>query len=178
MALCCCWLLYRWWLGRPRVYRCLGMVDSKQQQRKNSTPRCSLNTQQRQHKQHLFTTLMLVSTTPPRLQDYTKTYAYLSDLRNTEVFLFPELHRVTSPKRLSTTLRLPITILIIATTPRLQLVTPPKRSSATPKRPSTTLKPTAAHNLSPIAFFIVLILFSITGKYWFLFLVVNQCNSF
>jgi hypothetical protein len=34
---------------------------------------------------------MLVSTTPPRLQDYTKTYAYLSDLRNTEVFLFPEL---------------------------------------------------------------------------------------
>ncbi len=159
MAFCCCWLLYRWWLGRPRgdrVYWCLvGMVDSKQQQRKNSTPRCSLNTQQRQHTQHLFTTLMLVSTTPPMLQDYIKTYASLSYY--TEVFLCPELHRVTSPKRLSTTLRLPITILIIATTPRLQLVTPPKWSSTTPKRPSTTLKPTAAHYLSPTAFFIVLI---------------------
>jgi hypothetical protein len=103
MALCCCWLLYRRWLGRPvygwgdRVYRCLlGMVDSKQQQWKNSTTRCSLNTLQRQHTQHLLTTLTLVSTTPPRLQDYTKTDASLSCY--TEVFLCPELHRVTPPK--------------------------------------------------------------------------------
>ncbi|EFX71316.1 hypothetical protein DAPPUDRAFT_255925 [Daphnia pulex] len=76
---------------RPSVPMSPGYVDSKQQQRINSTPRCSLNTQQRQHTQHLLTTLMLVSTTPPRLQDYTKTYASLSYY--TEVFLCPELQR-------------------------------------------------------------------------------------
>jgi hypothetical protein len=32
MALCCCWVLKRWWLGRPLMYRCLlGMADIKAQ---------------------------------------------------------------------------------------------------------------------------------------------------
>ncbi|EFX77724.1 hypothetical protein DAPPUDRAFT_247291 [Daphnia pulex] len=49
------------------------MVDFKQQQRKNSTPRCRLNAQC-QHTQHLLTTLRLLSTTttPPRLQSTTR----------------------------------------------------------------------------------------------------------
>jgi hypothetical protein len=38
MASCCCWVLYRWWLGRPLVYRCLlGMADTKPQCRRLTT---------------------------------------------------------------------------------------------------------------------------------------------
>ncbi len=73
---------------------------------------------------------------------------------------------------------LQITILLTATTPRLQLNTPSKRLNTTPKRPNTALQPTAAHYLSPTAFFIVLNRFLIIGKYSFLFPVVNQFISF
>ncbi len=56
---CCCWVLYRWWLGRPREYRCLlSLVDTKQQRRR-------LTAQRSQHTQHLLTTPRLPRTTPP-----------------------------------------------------------------------------------------------------------------
>jgi hypothetical protein len=50
---------------------CLGMVDTKQQQRKNTTPCLRLTAQQRQNTRHLLTTPRPPSTTPPRLQSIT-----------------------------------------------------------------------------------------------------------
>jgi hypothetical protein len=38
MASCCCCVLYRWWLGRPLVYRCLlSMADTKPQRSRLTT---------------------------------------------------------------------------------------------------------------------------------------------
>jgi hypothetical protein len=58
------------WLGRPRVYRrLLDMVDTKQQQRRNSTPRRQPTTKRSQHTQQLLTTPRFPSATPPRLPE-------------------------------------------------------------------------------------------------------------
>ncbi|XP_046450745.1 uncharacterized protein LOC124198763 [Daphnia pulex] len=53
----------------------LDMVDTKQQERKNITPRRRLTTQQRLDTQHLLTTPRPPSATPPRLKSYATNYA-------------------------------------------------------------------------------------------------------
>ena len=116
MALCSCRVLYRWWLRRPQVYWCLlGMVDTKQQQRKITTPRCRLTTQ-RQYTQNLLTTPRPPSSTQLKLQSNTRklTLPRATTPKPPSI----TLPRETSPKRLSITLQptlLQLTILMIST---------------------------------------------------------------
>jgi hypothetical protein len=45
IASCCCWVLYRWWLGRRLVYRCLsGMANTKPERRLTTQKQLTLQT--------------------------------------------------------------------------------------------------------------------------------------
>jgi hypothetical protein len=131
MPSCCYWLLYRWWLGRPLVFRCLlDKADTKPQRRRRLTTQ--------QHTQRPVTTPRLHSgftVKPPRIQIITPQLVLLPELhyQSAEYYTEAPKYYTTEAPTETTQLRM----LPQPTTPRLQLITPLKLSNTTLERPST-----------------------------------------
>jgi hypothetical protein len=154
MVSCCCWVLYRWWLDRPLVYRSLWVWRIPNR----NVAAALLHNNNFRNDQLLHRDLQHYTNKAPEF--YTTTYDcpghYTDALKYysapsyyttkvTEYYITTHAapsYFTEAPKYYSQLLIALIflnTTMFPAATPRLPLITPPKRSNATPKRQSTTL---------------------------------------